>query len=171
MEKRLFTSESVTEGHPDKICDQISDAILDALIEKDPYSRVACETAITTDFVLIMGEITTKADINIEDIVRKTINEIGYDNPEYGFDGHTCKILIRLDSQSDDIALGVNNSYESKTDNDSITSTGAGDQGMMFGYATSETPDVYALSGIYCTQAYKKTFRSKKKRYSFLSQT
>lgn len=141
MEKRLFTSESVTEGHPDKICDQISDAILDALIEKDPYSRVACETAITTDFVLIMGEITTKADINIEDIVRKTINEIGYDNPGYGFDGHTCKIIIRLDSQSDDIALGVNNSYESKTDNDSITSTGAGDQGMMFGYATSETPD------------------------------
>ncbi len=141
MEKRLFTSESVTEGHPDKICDQISDAILDALLEKDPFSRVACETAITTDFVLIMGEITTKADINIENIVRKTINEIGYDNPEYGFDGHTCRIIIKLDSQSDDIALGVDNSYESKADNDSAASTGAGDQGMMFGYATNETSE------------------------------
>ncbi len=141
MEKKFFTSESVTEGHPDKICDQISDAVLDALLEKDPLSRVACETAITTDFVLVMGEITTKADINLEDIVRKTIIDIGYDRPEYGFDGHTCNIIIKLDSQSDDIALGVDNSYESKSDSDSLSSTGAGDQGMMFGYATGETPE------------------------------
>ncbi len=141
MEKKLFTSESVTEGHPDKICDQISDAILDALLAQDPYSRVACETSITTDFVLVMGEITTKADINIEEIVRSTINEIGYNNPDYGFDGTTCKILVKLDSQSDDIALGVDNSIEAKTGDDTTSLTGAGDQGMMFGYATNETEE------------------------------
>ncbi len=141
MERKLFTSESVTEGHPDKVCDQISDAILDALIDKDPYSRVACETAVTTDFVLVMGEITTKADIDIEGIVRNTINRIGYNKPELGFDGHTCKIMIKLDTQSDDIALGVDNSYEFKADNTTGTITGAGDQGIMFGYATNETPE------------------------------
>ncbi|MBE5927989.1 MAG: methionine adenosyltransferase [Lachnospiraceae bacterium] len=141
MEKKLFTSESVTEGHPDKICDQISDAILDALLAQDPYSRVACETSITTDFVLVMGEITTKAKIDIEDIVRNTINEIGYNNPEYGFDCNTCEILIKLDSQSDDIALGVDNSIEAKTGDDTTSLTGAGDQGMMFGYATDETEE------------------------------
>ena len=141
MEKKLFTSESVTEGHPDKICDQISDAILDALLAQDPYSRVACETSITTGFVLVMGEITTKAKIDIEAIVRKTIDEIGYNHPDYGFDCNTCEILIKLDSQSDDIALGVDNSIEAKTGDDETSLTGAGDQGMMFGYATDETED------------------------------
>lgn len=142
MEKKLFTSESVTEGHPDKICDQISDAILDALLEQDPESRVACETAITTDFVLVMGEITTKADIDIEKIVRNTIDGIGYNNIEYGFDCNTCKVLIALDSQSDDIALGVDKSFEAKQSSDTdVSLIGAGDQGMMFGYASDETEE------------------------------
>ncbi len=142
MEKKLFTSESVTEGHPDKICDQISDAILDALLEQDPESRVACETAITTGFVLIMGEITTKANVNIEKIVRNTINEIGYNDVKYGFDANTCKVLIALDSQSDDIALGVDRSFEAKQSLDEdVSLIGAGDQGMMFGYASDETEE------------------------------
>ena len=142
MEKKLFTSESVTEGHPDKICDQVSDAILDALLEQDPESRVACETAITTDFVLVMGEITTKADIDIEKIVRNTIDGIGYNNIEYGFDCNTCKVLIALDSQSDDIALGVDKSFEAKQSSDTdVSLIGAGDQGMMFGYASDETEE------------------------------
>lgn len=146
MEKKLFTSESVTEGHPDKICDNISDAILDALMAQDPMSRVACETAITTDFVLVMGEITTKAVVDYEKIVRDTIREIGYDDPAKGFDCNTCEVKILLDQQSADIAMGVDKAFEAKNaeagmTDDQIEAIGAGDQGMMFGYATTETPE------------------------------
>ncbi len=142
MDRRLFTSESVTEGHPDKICDQISDAILDALLEQDPMSRVACETACTTGLVLIMGEITTKAQVDFQKIARDTICSIGYNNAEYGFDGNTCGVMLALDKQSVDIALGVDKSFEakeSKMSDSDIEAIGAGDQGMMFGYATDET--------------------------------
>ena len=140
MEKLLFTSESVTEGHPDKICDQISDAVLDALLEQDPMSRVACETCTTTGLVLVMGEITSKANINIQQIVRKTICEIGYDDSAKGFDGHTCGVMVALDEQSSDIAMGVNKALEEK-ENTMSEATGAGDQGMMFGYASNETKE------------------------------
>ena len=135
--KRLFTSESVTEGHPDKICDRISDAILDALLEQDPMSRVACETAITTGLVLVMGEITTKAYVDVQKIVRDAICEIGYTKSSYGFDGNTCGVIVAIDEQSSDIALGVDKAYELKVE-DAIDddANGAGDQGMMFGYAT-----------------------------------
>jgi len=151
MEKILFTSESVTEGHPDKICDQISDAVLDELLKQDPESRVACETSTTTGLVLVMGEITSKADVNIGKIVRDTICEIGYDDSRKGFDGHTCGIMISLDEQSADIALGVDKALEAKKNkmsDEEIEAIGAGDQGMMFGYATDET-DEYMPYPIY----------------------
>ena len=144
MEKRLFTSESVTEGHPDKMCDAISDAILDALMEKDPMSRVACETASCTGFVLVTGEITTNAYVDIPKIVRETVKEIGYDKSEYGFDGNTCAVMVSIDEQSSDIAMGVDTALEAKENQmseEELEAIGAGDQGMMFGYATNETEE------------------------------
>ena len=164
MDKFLFTSESVTEGHPDKVCDQISDAILDALLEQDPYSRVACETCCTTGLVLVMGEVTTNGYVDIQKIVRNTVRDIGYSRAKYGFDADTCGVIVALDEQSKDIAMGVNKALETKGNfgktveeeekiNESYgeadpDNVGAGDQGMMFGYATNETPELmpYAIS-------------------------
>ena len=140
--KRLFTSESVTEGHPDKICDQISDAVLDSILENDPTARVACETAVTTGMVLVMGEISTSCYVDIPKIVRKTVKEIGYDRAKYGFDCDTCSVLTSIDEQSGDIAMGVDEALESRSgEKDEVEAVGAGDQGMMFGYATNETPE------------------------------
>ncbi len=143
--KYLFTSESVTEGHPDKLCDQISDAVLDACLEQDPYSRVACETAAKTGFVMLLGEITTNAHINFDELARKVITGIGYDSSDKGFDGNSCGVQVAIAKQSGDIARGVNHAMDSELTEDEINDIGAGDQGMMFGFACTETKTLMPL--------------------------
>ncbi len=145
MSKRLFTSESVTEGHPDKVCDQISDAVLDAILAQDPNARVACETAVTTGLVLVMGEITTNSYVDIQKVARETIKKIGYDNAHAGFDGDSCAVLTAIDEQSPDIAMGVDKAYETTHGQTSVIDTGAGDQGMMIGYACDETEELMPM--------------------------
>jgi S-adenosylmethionine synthetase len=161
--RRLFTSESVTEGHPDKVCDQISDAVLDALLAQDPMSRVACETAVTTGLVLVMGEITTSAYVDISKVVRETVNAIGFNHGDYGFDGSTCAVITTIDEQSADIAMGVDHSLESKEEHSAEEDTGAGDQGMMFGYACNET-DCYMPMPIHLAHALSKRLSAVRKQ-------
>ena len=162
MARRLFTSESVTEGHPDKICDQISDAVLDAILEKDPNGRVACETCASTGLIHIMGEITTNCYVDIPKIARQVVLDIGYDRAKYGFDGHTCAVITNIDEQSGDIALGVDKSLEAKEAADSQLDNGAGDQGMMFGYACDETPELMPAAHVYANMLTKRLAEARK---------
>lgn len=169
MEKRLFTSESVTEGHPDKVCDAISDAILDACMEQDKYSRVACETTACTGFVLVTGEITTKAQLDIPSIVRDTVLDIGYNSGDKGLDGNSCAVMVALDQQSADIAMGVDNALETREDKEALLNTGAGDQGMMFGYATDETEELMPYPVVLAHKLTKKLAEVRKSgRLSYL---